>query len=68
MTLYSCPNGVTVNRHPCNQMCRLAGEETSDVHRYDLASDKWEEVSEKGLPEAISVALCFALGDRDQIQ
>ena len=49
-------------------MCRLAGEETSDVHRYDLASDKWEEVSEKGLPEAISVALCFALGDRDQIQ
>ena len=44
-------------------MCGFAGEETSDVHKYDIASDKWEEV-EKGLPEAISVALCFAVRDK----
>ena len=41
----------------------LTGEETSDVHRYDIAGDKWTEV-EKALPEPVSVALCFALGDK----
>ena len=44
-------------------MRHFAGEETSDVHRYDVAGDKWEEV-EKGLPEAVSVALCFAVRDK----
>ena len=41
----------------------MAGEETSDVHRYDIAGDRWAEV-ERALPEPVSVALCFALGGK----
>ena len=33
------------------------------MHKYDIAGDKWVEV-EKGLPEAVSVALCFAVRDK----